>query len=275
MLVMTATPIPRSLALTLYGDLDLSLLDEMPPGRQPVRTRWLLPERRQVAYDLIKSQLEAGHQAFIIYPLVEESEALDAKAAVAEAERLARDVFPDRRIGLLHGRLRPKDKEAAMRAFKDHETDVLVSTAVVEVGVDVPNATVMLIEGAERFGLAQLHQFRGRVGRGSAPSHCVLIAERISAETEERLSALARTSNGLELAETDLKIRGPGDFLGTRQSGLPGLKLASVSDLPLVESARTQAQALFAVDPDLERPEHAVLRSNVEHLWESTPTDVS
>jgi ATP-dependent DNA helicase RecG len=276
MLVMTATPIPRSLALTVYGDLDLSLIDDMPPGRAPIRTQWLTPERRDAGYALIRQELDAGHQAFIVYPLVEESERSESKAAVDEAKRLATDVFPDRRIGLLHGRMSSQQKDLAMRAFKNHETDILVSTAVVEVGVDVPNATVMMIEGADRFGLAQLHQFRGRVGRGSAPGFCVLIADETdNITTQERLRALERTTNGLELAEIDLKLRGPGDFLGTRQSGLPALRLASVTDLDLVQQTRSVAQQLIDEDPDLEHPEHARLKEAVATLFAAAETDVS
>ena len=275
MLVMTATPIPRSLALTLYGDLDLSLIDEMPPGRKPIRTRWLSSDSRASAYRFIEKELDAGHQAFIIYPLVEESAVLDARSAVEEAERLATEVFPNRSVGLLHGRLSSAEKADAMRAFKNHETDILVSTAVVEVGVDVSNATVMMIEDADRFGLAQLHQFRGRVGRGDAAAYCMLISDAEAENAFQRLSALEKSSNGLELAETDLRLRGPGDFIGTRQSGLPMMKLASVTEMDLVQRSRAAAESLFNQDPDLSLRRHEPLRRLVERLWADRATDVS
>ncbi|HEX8034336.1 MAG TPA: ATP-dependent DNA helicase RecG, partial [Ktedonobacterales bacterium] len=221
MLVMTATPIPRTLALTLYGDLDVSVLDELPAGRQPIITRWRSGSQRQEAYRLVAEEVAAGRQAYIICPLVEESEALEAKSAIKEYERLQTEVFPDLRLGLVHGQLKPAEKDRAMRAFRDGEIDVLVATAVVEVGVDVPNATVMLIEDADRFGLSQLHQFRGRVGRGQQQSYCYLLSSEGSMQARERLSVLERTTDGFALAEADLQMRGPGDFFGTRQSGLP------------------------------------------------------
>ncbi|MBU1878448.1 MAG: ATP-dependent DNA helicase RecG, partial [Chloroflexi bacterium] len=242
MLVMSATPIPRTLALTLYGDLDLSVIDELPAGRQPVDTRYLTPRQRERAYGFIRGQVEQGHQAFVICPLVEESEKTEAKAAVEEYERLQKDVFPDLRLGLLHGRLKSAEKEAVMGAFRDGELDILVSTSVVEVGIDVPNATVMLVEGANRFGLAQLHQFRGRVGRSAAQSYCLLLADDPSEEAEERLHIVERTHNGFVLAEEDLRLRGPGEFFGTRQSGLPDLRVARISDTALLELAREEAQ---------------------------------
>jgi ATP-dependent DNA helicase RecG len=275
LLVMSATPIPRTLALSLYGDLDLSVLDEMPPGRQEIKTRWLRASERERAYNFVRRQTAEGRQAYIIYPLVEESEAIDARAAVEEYERLSRDVFPDRRVGLLHGRLRSDEKDAAMRAFIDHETDMLVATSVIEVGVDVPNSTVILIEGADRFGLAQLHQFRGRVGRGEHQSYCILIAEDVSVEAEQRLAALEATNDGFILAERDLELRGPGEFFGRRQSGLPELRLASLlHDVEVLSMAQEDAAALFAGDPRLELPEHRYLRESVEQFWEGA-ADVS
>ncbi|MGH2503447.1 MAG: ATP-dependent DNA helicase RecG, partial [Ktedonobacterales bacterium] len=230
MLVMTATPIPRTLALTLYGDLDISTLDELPAGRLPIITRWRAGGQRQEAYRLVAEEVAAGRQAYIICPLVEESEALEAKSAIKEYERLRTQVFPDLRLGLVHGQLRPTEKDRVMRAFRDGEIDVLVATAVVEVGVDVPNATIMLIEDADRFGLSQLHQFRGRVGRGAQQSYCYLLSQEAGQMARERLAVLERTTDGFVLAEEDLRLRGPGDFFGTRQSGLPELKVASMAD---------------------------------------------
>jgi ATP-dependent DNA helicase RecG len=266
-LVMSATPIPRTLALTLYGDLDLSIIDELPPGRREIQTRWLFPRERERAYCFVRSQIEQGHQAFIICPLVEESEKIEAKAAVEEHRRLQEEIFPDLRLGLLHGRMKGEEKEAVMAQFHRGELDILVSTSVVEVGIDVPNATVMLVEGAERFGLAQLHQFRGRVGRSEHPSYCLLVADSPSFEGEQRLRAIEGTQDGFALAEKDLELRGPGEFFGTRQSGLPDLKLAKLSDMRILEQARTEALALFRDDPDLSRPEHRLLARKVDEFW--------
>ncbi|MCD6288946.1 MAG: ATP-dependent DNA helicase RecG [Anaerolineae bacterium] len=266
-LVMSATPIPRTLALTLYGDLDISVLDELPPGRQKIRTRWLRPSERERAYAFIRHQVEEGRQAFIICPLIEESEASDAKAAVEEHRRLQEEIFPDLRLGLLHGRMKGEEKEAVMQAFSRGELDILVATSVVEVGIDVPNATVILIEGAERFGLAQLHQFRGRVGRGEHPSYCILLSDVDSGDSVERLKAMEETQDGFVLAQKDLELRGPGDFFGTRQSGLPPLRLAQLGDVRTLEAARSEAQKVFEVDPTLSRPEHRRLREQVARFW--------
>lgn len=268
LLVMSATPIPRSLALSMYGDLDLSILDEMPPGRQEIRTRWIRPSERERAYAFVRGQVQQGRQAYFICPLVEESEKIEAVAAVEEHARLQQQVFPDLRLGLVHGRLSSAEKEAAMRAFYGGETDILVSTSVIEVGVDVPNSTVMVIEGANRFGLAQLHQFRGRVGRGEHQSYCLLVSDAASADAEERLQALEQTNDGFELAEKDLEIRGPGEFFGRRQSGMPELRLASLLDVKLLERARSEAQTLFAADAELEQPEHEALREEVAVFWQ-------
>jgi len=269
LLVMSATPIPRTLALTLYGDLDISTLDEMPPGRKPITTHWLAPSERERAYQFLRSQVKQGHQAFIICPLVEESEKVEARAAVEEHRRLAEKVFPDLRVGLLHGRMSGEEKEGVMRRFVTGELDILVSTPVVEVGIDVPNATVMLIEGADRFGLAQLHQFRGRVGRGEAESYCLLLAESPTPEAEERLKAVEGCQDGFALAEKDLEMRGPGEFFGLRQSGLPDLQLAQLSDVPLLEMARQEARRLFRMDPDLSQPRHRLLHRRVLDMgWE-------
>lgn len=264
-LVMTATPIPRTLALTIYGDLDLSVIDELPPGRQIAKTKWLEPEDRELAYEFIRKKVAEGDQAFIICPIIEESEALEVRAAVAEYERLSREVFPDLRLGLLHGRMSLSEKEEVMRKFRNGELHILVSTPVVEVGIDVPRATVMLVEGAERFGLAQLHQFRGRVSRAQKPSYCLMVAEKPSPEARERLSIMERISNGFLLAEEDLRLRGPGEFLGTRQSGMPDFKMARLSDLKLLECARSEALRLFEQDPGLEK--HELLAQEVRRLF--------
>ncbi len=266
LLVMTATPIPRTLALTLHGDLDLSLIDEMPPGRPRIRTRWLANAERDRAYDFIRKQVEEGRQAFIICPLVEESEKIEAAAAVEEFHRLQDEVFPDLTLGLLHGRMSGAEKERIMRRFRDGKTQILVSTPVVEVGIDVPNATVMMVEGAERFGLAQLHQFRGRVGRGEHPSYCILVATSDELGSE-RLRAIEETDDGFALAEIDLDLRGPGEFFGTRQSGMPDLKVARLGDVRLLELARREAEVILAEDPTLGRPEHAVLVERLEAFW--------
>jgi ATP-dependent DNA helicase RecG len=264
---MTATPIPRSLELTLWGHLDVSVIDEMPPGRQPIVTRLLLPTERERAYNFVRSQVEKGRQAFILCPLVEESEKVEAKAAVDEYERLQRFIFPDLRLGLLHGRLKGEEKEATMARFAQGELDILVATSVVEVGIDVPNATVMLVEGADRFGLAQLHQFRGRVGRGEHASYCLLVSDSASPDAQERLQAVEATNDGFVLAQKDLELRGPGEFLGARQSGFPDLKLASVTDLRLVEAAREAARRFFETDPELADPDNRLLARRVAHFW--------
>jgi ATP-dependent DNA helicase RecG len=269
MLVMTATPIPRTLALTLYGDLDISTLDEMPAGRQQIITRWRSGTRRAEAYRMIAEQVAEGRQAYVICPLIEESETLEAKAAVREYERLRTQVFPDLRLGLVHGGLKSNEKEQAMRRFRDGELDVLVATAVVEVGVDVPNATVMVIEDADRFGLSQLHQFRGRVGRGQHQSYCYVLSEGSGPQAQERLSVIERTSNGFDLAEEDLKLRGPGDFFGTRQSGVPELRVATLADTRLLEESRKQAEWLWEADPFLQKHEHRLLRERVASFWQS------
>jgi ATP-dependent DNA helicase RecG len=266
-LVMTATPIPRTLALTLYGDLDLSVIDQLPPGRQEVKTKWLKPNQRASAYAFLRRQVSEQHQAFIICPLVEESEVIQAKAATAEYERLSREVFPDLKLGLIHGRMAAAEKDKAMRRFRSGELDILVSTPVVEVGIDVPNATVMLVESADRFGLSQLHQFRGRVGRGQDQSYCMLLAQNPSEVGRERLDIIERTRHGFQLAEEDLKLRGPGEFFGTRQSGLPDLKMAKLSDVPLLELARREATRLFEIDPGLEHPEHELLKQELARVW--------
>ncbi|TRZ50152.1 MAG: ATP-dependent DNA helicase RecG [Dehalococcoidia bacterium] len=267
-LVMTATPIPRTLALTLYGDLDLSVIDQLPPGRQAVKTRWLKPWQRDSAHAFLRRQVASGRQAFIICPLVEESEAIQAKAAIAEFEQLSKEVFPDLRLGLLHGRMPAVEKDKVMRRFRSGELDILVSTPVVEVGIDVPNATVMLVESADRFGLSQLHQFRGRVGRGQEQSYCMLLAQNPSEVGMERLDVIEKVQDGFILAEKDMEMRGPGEFFGTRQSGLPDLRMAKLSDVALLELARSEAIKLFQIDPGLEKPEHNSLAKELARVWQ-------
>ena len=275
LIVMTATPIPRSLALTIYGDLDLTIVDEMPPGRLPVETRVFRPIERPRAHTFIRGQLEAGHQAFIIFPLVEGSDKVQAKAAVDEHDRLRQNAFPEYRLGLLHGRLKPDEKERVMNAFRQGEYDVLISTSVVEVGVNVPNATVILVEGADRFGLSQLHQFRGRVTRSNHQSYCLLIPTRDRESENERLMAMEETSDGFELADKDLKQRGPGDFFGTRQSGFLELRAARLTDLRMIEKARSQAARLFEQDPMLEAPQHQALATAVDRFWTNGKGEIS
>jgi ATP-dependent DNA helicase RecG len=264
-LVMTATPIPRTLALTTYGDLDVSVMREMPPGRQPISTTARPESRRDEIYAFVRGEIEQGRQAYIIYPLVEESAKVDLKAATEMADHLAQDVFPDLRVALLHGRLKQDAKDRVMGAFVRGEFDILVSTTVVEVGVDVPNATVMVIEHAERFGLSQLHQLRGRVGRGAHKSFCVLLYQYpITEQGKERLKALTETTDGFEIAERDLQLRGPGDFFGTRQSGLPTLRVGDLlRDHALMEEARREAVAALD-DPD----QFAALTTLVNTGWE-------
>lgn len=274
LLVMTATPIPRSLALTIYGDLDVSVMDEMPAGRQPVGTHIVYPTERERIYTLIRSQVAEGHQAFIVYPLVEQGDNEENTAAVEEQARLQKEIFPKLNIGLLHGRLRPDEKEKVMRQFRDREYDVLVSTSVVEVGVDVPNATVMVVEGANRFGLAQLHQFRGRVGRGSEKSYCILIPETNEAAENERLQAMVSTNDGFVLAEHDLNQRGPGEFLGTRQSGYTELRLANITNVQLIEKARYYAHQVLKNDPSLSAPEHQLMHDAMIHFWPNSEGDL-
>jgi ATP-dependent DNA helicase RecG len=267
LLVMTATPIPRTLALTLYGDLDISTINQMPPGRQPIKTRWLTQNDRDRAYNFIRKQVREGRQAFIICPLIEESENLEVKAAVAEYERLSSDVFSDLKLGLLHGKMKGPDKEDVMSRFKAGELDILVSTSVVEVGIDVPNATIMLVEATDRFGLAQLHQFRGRVGRGQQQSYCLLLSEHPSEYGQERLKAIEEINDGFALAEKDLELRGPGEFFGTRQSGLPDLKMARLSDTLLLEVARREARMLFEKDPGFQQADHRLLAMEFNRIW--------
>ena len=269
MLLMTATPIPRTLALTIYGDLDVSVIDELPPGRKPIKTRVFHEGDRQKAYQLVKEQLDLGHQAYVVYPLVEESEKLDLKAATSMADELSKTFFKDYSIALLHGRMKSDEKDKVMSRFKNGEHHMLVSTTVIEVGIDVPNATVILIEHAERFGLSQLHQLRGRVGRGQAESFCVLIAQYTPAdESIRRLQVMADSNDGFKIAEADLAFRGPGEFLGTRQSGMPDFRVANiVRDSRILEAARDEAQGWLEKDPDLTSPASRRLRAILEDRW--------
>ena len=269
LLAMSATPIPRSLSLTVFGDLDVSVLDEMPSGRKPIKTRWVPKDQRDSAYEFVRKELNDGRQAFIVFPLVEGSESVQARAATEEHERLSRDVFTKHRLGLLHGRMKTAQKEDVMQRFSSGELDALVSTSVIEVGIDVPNATVMMIDGADRFGLAQLHQFRGRVGRGADQSYCLLLSDSTGPDAAERLRIIESVSDGFELAEQDLRLRGPGDFLGTRQSGLPELRVASITDTATASRARRVATSILDDDPDLKAPEHSVLGLQLSKLLQA------
>lgn len=263
-LVMTATPIPRSLSMTLYGDLDLSIIDELPAGREPVKTVWRYEDKRKEIYEYVRLRVLGGEQAYIVFPLVEESEKMDLKAAVESYNKLVSGPFSGVEVGLLHGRMKSEEKEGAMSAFKDGRLQVLVSTTVIEVGVDVPNASIMVVENAERFGLTQLHQLRGRVGRGSQRSHCILVASRdLNAEARRRLETMVRTTDGFEIAEEDLRLRGPGEYFGTRQHGLPNLRIADiVADAELLDEARKEAFGLS--EPDLNELVESNLPSRVQ-----------
>ena len=274
-LVMSATPIPRTLALIIYGDLDVSVIDQLPPGRLPVKTVLVGESKRQRMYGFVREQIRQGRQAYIVCPAIEtdpESAATDLKRVVEYAEGLQKQVFPDLRVGLVHGRMKAKDKDAAMAAFARGETHILVSTTVVEVGVDVANATLMIVENADRYGLSQLHQLRGRVGRGEHQSWCVLVSDNRSPETRARLKVLVDTADGFRIAEEDLKLRGPGDFFGRRQHGLPALRMADLNtDTRVLKEARDAAAALLSADPDLSRPEHRPLLEKVRRLFQENP----
>ena len=281
LLSMTATPIPRSLALTIYGDLDLSLIDELPKGRKKIITKVIAPANRKKTHQFIKKEVKKGRQVFVICPRIESpasakatagkqnskediSSWAEVKAVKEEYERLSKEVFPKLKVVMLHGKMRPKEKEKIMMDFKNRKTDILVSTSVIEVGIDVPNTTVMVIEGAERFGLAQLHQFRGRVGRSKYQSYCLLFSESGAVKTRQRLKALISSENGFELAEKDLKIRGPGDFSGARQWGIPDMIMDSLKDVFLIEKTRQAAKELLEQDPELKN--HSFLEERLKEF---------
>ncbi len=266
LLSLSATPIPRTLAMTIYGDQDLSIIDQMPKGRQTIITRVVPENKRTDAYRWIENQILKGRQAFIICPLIDESDTLEIKSAIQEFERLGTEVFPDLNLGLLHGKMKPSDKEQIMNRFKENNIHILVSTSVIEVGIDVPNATIMLIEGADRFGLSQLHQFRGRVGRGEYQSYCFLFPKNNSEESKIRLSAMTSYSSGFKLAEIDLQMRGPGEIFGVRQSGIPDLKMASLTDSETISIARKAAQKIIDKDPQLIH--YPILQTKISELSE-------
>lgn len=276
-LVMTATPIPRTLALILYGDLDISIIDELPPGRQPIETLAVYKDKRDRAYNsLVRSEVEKGRQVYIVCPLVEESESIEAKAAVDLVEELKSEYFADLRLGLLHGKMKPSEKDDIMKKFKNRELDILVSTTVIEVGVNVPNATLMIIENAERFGLAQLHQLRGRVGRGSHKSYCILIYSSKSEVCSQRMGIMEETTDGFKISEKDLEIRGPGEFFGTRQHGLPELKVANIfKHMKILKVAQQEARYIVGEDPKLVNYENKDLKKEVLKKFENRLKEIS
>lgn len=275
MLAMSATPIPRSLNLTVYGDLDISILNELPQGRKEIKTRFINNEDRFKAYEFTRQQVEKGRQAFVLCPLIEESEVLQTKAATEEYEKLVSDIYPEFNVGLLHGRMKLIEKDEVMIQFQNHDIDILVCTPVIEVGIDIPNASVMIIDGADRFGLAQLHQIRGRVGRGQFQSYCILIADAPSENAQFRLKLLEGSNDGFELAEEDLKLRGPGDYLGTRQSGLPNFKVAQISDFEILHQAREAASKLLIRDPKLQHKDNFDLSKLVIGYEERLYSDIN
>jgi ATP-dependent DNA helicase RecG len=266
-LVMTATPIPRTLAMTLYGDLDVSVIDELPAGRKPIKTVHRYDANRLRVFGFLREQIQQGRQVYIVYPLIEESEKMDYKNLMDGFESIAR-AFPECQLSIVHGRMKPQDKDFEMQRFLKRETQIMVATTVIEVGVNVPNASVMVIENAERFGLSQLHQLRGRVGRGADQSYCVLMTDyKLSKEARQRIDTMVSTNNGFEIADMDLKLRGPGDIEGTQQSGVLDLLIADLSkDAPILQDARHSAQDLLENDPDLTSPRNAPIRRHIESL---------
>jgi ATP-dependent DNA helicase RecG len=264
-LIMTATPIPRTLALTLYGDLDYSVIDELPPNRSPIITKLFYEKQKSHIYKMIEEETKKARQVYVVYPVIEESEKTDLKSAITGAEGL-RKIFPHLRVSLIHGRMSPVEREEVMKEFKDGNINILVSTTVIEVGVDVPNATLMAIIHAERFGLAQLHQLRGRVGRGSSQSYCILLTYGGSEDAKKRLAVMVETTDGFRIAEEDLNIRGPGEFFGTRQSGMPDLKVANIlRDVKILEAARKEAFSLIERDSALKG--YPLLRKSIKDFW--------
>ena len=273
MLVMSATPIPRTMSLIFYGDLDISIIDTLPSGRQPIETFFIDSAKRERAYSFIKNQLDSGRQAYIVCPAVEENEAINIKAATEYYETLKEGEFSGYSVGLLHGKMRPKEKDRVMTEFKNGNTQLLISTTVIEVGVDVPNAVIMMIENAERFGLSQLHQLRGRIGRGKYKSTCILVSDMKSGDTAERLKFLTKTIDGFKVADEDLRLRGPGDFLGKRQHGLPELKIANLSyDMALFREAGAAAKELYNSDPFLKAQENHAILKEMQKLFKSART---
>tara|TARA_A100001037_G_C15092387_1_gene609789 strand:- start:794 stop:1612 length:819 start_codon:yes stop_codon:yes gene_type:complete len=272
---MSATPIPKSLQATMLGDLDLSIIDEMPKGRKIIETIIETPDRRENVYEFIKNEVVDGRQAFIVFPLIDESESVSARAAAKEYERLSKHVFPDFNLGLIHGRMKLPEKETVMEEFRNNKINILIATAVIEVGVDVPNATVMFIDGAHRFGLAQMHQFRGRVGRGKYQSYCILMSDSPAQDSSERMDILKRINDGFRLAEEDLRIRGPGDYLGTRQSGRPIFKIANMGDVDILDLARIEARKLLKDDPYLEKPHNESIKNWYDEELKDLPTQVN
>ena len=269
LLVMSATPIPRTLGLLIYGDLDISILDELPPGRKPVKTRCITGKKRADLYGFLDREIDSGRQVYIVCPAIEDAGGSGLNAVKSYYEDIAKAYLPDRRVGLMHGKLKPKEKAEVMDDFKSGRLDALVSTTVIEVGVDVPNATVMVIENAERYGLSALHQLRGRVGRGAAESWCFLVSDNASESVQKRLKFLCSTPDGFAVAQYDLETRGPGDFFGSRQHGLPTLQIADLmNDTRTLHAVQSEAVALLAEDPLLERPEHALLAHQVEQMFD-------
>lgn len=276
-MVMTATPIPRTLALILYGDLDISIIDELPPGRKAIETIAIEKNKRKKYYmSSVRSEIEKGRQAYIVCPLVEESEVLEVQSATEVYEELANEMFPDLRVGLLHGKMKAKEKDEIMEAFKNHELDILVSTTVIEVGVNVPNATLMIVENAERFGLSQLHQLRGRVGRGSEKSYCTLIYDSKTKVCKQRMDIMEKTNDGFKISEKDLEIRGPGDFFGTRQHGLPELKVANLfKHMKILRMVQKEAREIYSKDPALELKENQGIKYKIEEMFKSIGENIS
>ena len=273
MLVMSATPIPRTMSLIFYGDLDISVIDTLPRGRQPIKTFLIDSSIRQRAYNYIRDHLDQGRQGYIVCPMVEENETADLASAVGYYENIKEKDFKNYTVGLLHGKMKPREKDAVMKAFSEGAIQLLVSTTVIEVGIDVPNAVIMLIENAERFGLSQLHQLRGRIGRGQYASTCILLSDKQGGETNQRLKFMCSTTDGFKVADEDLRLRGPGDFLGKRQHGLPELKIADLSeDMELFRAAGNAAKQLYQTDPHLRNPQNECLRQEIANLFKTAKT---